>query len=101
MEYLERFPLAAEARLELALSVLRSLPQGAGPEQALAALQPLLPVPVAGGGAPLHPALTRSPMPEQYMGRPRKGVRGFVARWSWLAFIAVLLGLTLYLSVPR
>ncbi|WP_231856583.1 hypothetical protein [Pseudodesulfovibrio piezophilus] len=90
--------MSTEDRLELALEVLRSLPVDSTPDQALAALWPRLPQVAPDAFPPAYPCIKRGHMPSQYLGRPRTGFIGFAARWGWLLFIIMLLGLTLLLN---
>ncbi|EGB13856.1 hypothetical protein DND132_0640 [Pseudodesulfovibrio mercurii] len=99
--YAEQLPMPTEDRLELVLQTLRGLPAGAGPEQALDALLSRLPAPDLQVYPPDAPALHRSHMPCQYLGRPRSGLSGFAAQWGWLAMLGLLLALTLILSLSR
>lgn len=99
VDYLEPMAMGTEERLELALAVLRKLPAGATPEQALDALHTRLPELGSAAYPPSHPPIRRGHMPAQYLGRPRTGLRGFVAQWAWVLIIALLLGLTLLLNL--
>ncbi|MBU1002559.1 MAG: glucan biosynthesis protein [Proteobacteria bacterium] len=108
--YLQLFPLPVEHSLELALEVLRELPEDADPAEAVARLQARLrelkPQPFPA----VRPALRRGPMPSQYLGRARRGDKHAKARsasrrsqFLLLAFLAALLVLTVQLSswVPQ
>lgn len=101
LHYLERLPMGTEARLELALDVLRSLPGDAGPDQALRALRTRLPGIDPAGFPPDHPPLERGHMPGQDLDRRHLGLRHMLARWYWLLFPALLLALTLFLNSLR
>ncbi|QGY41828.1 hypothetical protein GM415_17440 [Pseudodesulfovibrio cashew] len=98
MDYLDQLPMGTEQRLELGLSVLRELPAEASSGQALEALHTRLPVLAPEAFPSSHPAIDRGHMPAQYLGRPRKGLPGFLAQWAWLLVVGLLLTLTLLLN---
>ena len=99
--YAEQLPMPTETRLELVLETLRALPLEASPEEALDALLSRLPAHDPEAYPPDHPAIHRTHMPAQYMGRPRSGLSGFMAQWGWLAILGLLLALTLLLTTSR
>ena len=101
VDYLEPMAMGTEQRLELALDVLRDLPDGATPAQALDALHSRLPELDAAAYPSSRPPIRRGHMPAQYLGRPRTGLRGFLAQWAWVLIIALLLGLTLLLNLGQ
>lgn len=101
LAYLQRMPLSTERRLELALEVLRTLPEDASSELALTTLREHLPQLDPSAYPADHPEIRRGHMPGQNLGRFRTGIRSMLARWNWLLFLALLLGLTLLLNYPR
>lgn len=111
-DYLRQYPMDAKQRLELALSVLRDLPEGGaeggegvGTEQALALLHSRLPEPDTSLFPPLHPELCRTHMPTAVLGRPQTESHAkarSASRWSqalFLLLLAALLALTLFFSL--
>ncbi len=101
MRYLDRIPMPTEARLELALKVLRSLPEEATPDQTLEALRAHLPEVNPALVPPSAPPFTRGHMPGQDLDRRHIGVSRVMGRWFWVLFPTLLLALTLLLTYTR
>lgn len=104
-DYLRRYPMNGKKRLELALDVLRDLPEDCGPEQAVRELCRRLPEAATPGFPPSGPRLCRTHMPEAALGHPRSASEQRArkaSRWSqllFLLFLAALLALTLFFSL--
>ena len=101
--YLRLFPMPMERRLELALDVLRKLPERATPAEAVALARTRLDKPEAGRIPSACRPLRRGRMPSQYLGRPRTEAQALARTASrrsvvlLLTFVAALLALPLLL----
>ncbi len=108
LQYLHLAPLSVEHRLELALDIVREMPENATADDAMARLQALLKGRDASDATPFPPQappLRRRHMTAQNLRRPQTASQAKARKASrfsqflFLLFLAALVGLTLLFTL--